>query len=90
MKYKDSRHVERVWKFALASYTYYGLLFLSYGLISSLFLSVRYFKKGFSNLIGIIIEVGFSIMLVVWVIAAWHYPTWFGSFKKKFFKFQIS
>ena len=39
---------------------------------------------------GLLAGALFLALLVLWGIATFKYPTWFGSFKSKFFKFQVS
>ena len=88
--HSDSPRVHRAWKYALASYTYYGLLFLAYGQFATLTLSVRYFSSDLSNIAGVIAGLLFTTIYVLWVIGSCKYSAWFGCFKKKFFKFEIS
>ena len=51
---------------------------------------MRHFETSISSGIGIIVGIIFLGLVIVWTIAMFKYPTWFGSFKKHFFKFQIS
>ena len=37
-----------------------------------------------------IVGIVFAALLLIWVILSMKYPIWFGSFKKKFLKFEIS
>ena len=87
---KDSHKIHRAWKYALGSYTYYGLLFLAYSQFAALTLSLRYFSSKMSNITGVIIGLFFATVYVLWSIASCKYDVWFGCFKKKFFKFEIS
>ena len=43
---KDHQVMDKVWKYSLASYTYYGLLLLAYGELASLLLNLRHFSIG--------------------------------------------
>ena len=87
---EEGRYIERAWKFSFGSFLYYGLLFLAYGELASLALNFRYFKAEVSAILGMIVGIVFAALLTIWVIASVKYPLWFGSFKKKFFKFEIS
>ena len=80
--------INKAWKYSFGSFIFYGLLFLAYGELSCLFMNLRYFKSELSCGIGIMIGVIFAVMLVVWIIGlAKLYSNWFGSFKKKFYRF---
>ena len=89
-KYEGVRSVERAWKFSFGSFLFYGLLFLAYGELASLALNFRYFKTELSAIMGMIVGIVFAALFLIWVIASIKYPIWFGSFKKKFLKFEIS
>ena len=89
-KYEGVRSVDRTWKFSFGSFLYYGLLFLAYGELASLALNFRYFRTELSAIVGMIVGIVFAALLTVWVIASVKYPIWFGSFKKKFLKFDVS
>ena len=41
--YKDNNKVGKAWRYAFGTFTYYGLLFLAYGVLASLFVNFRYF-----------------------------------------------
>ena len=88
--YKESVRVDKSWKYAIASFTYYGILFLAYGELACLALNIRYFKADMNCLISIGIGVIFTAMLTAWVIASAKHPNWFGCFKKKFRKFELA
>ena len=82
--------VQRAWKYSLGSFLFYGLLFLAYGQLASLSLGLRHFEASVPSGMGILAGALFLALLALWSIATLKYPTWFGSFKSKFFKFQIS
>ena len=42
-KYSDNRLVDRAWRYAFASFFFYGLIFLAYVELASLSLNLRYF-----------------------------------------------
>jgi len=85
--FKENYAIERSWKYALGTFSYYGMLFLAYGEFACFALSVRYFKADLSCFISIGVGAVFTIMLAVWVIVSMKYPLWFGCFKQKFRKF---
>ena len=82
--------VQRAWKYSLGSFLFYGLLFLAYGQIASLALGLRHFEASVPAGMGLLAGALFLALLVLWGIATFKYPAWFGSFKSKFFKFQVS
>lgn len=81
--------MERMWKYAFGTFTFYGLLFLSYGEFSSLFLNIRYFSTDVSALMGMGAGVLFSILMTLWLVAFCKYSVWFGSFKNRFYIFGL-
>jgi hypothetical protein len=87
---KDSRRIQKAWKYALGTFTYYGLLFLAYGEFASFALNLRYFQTNLNTSIGLLIGIFFATALIVSVVASYKVSIWYGSFKKKFFKFEIS
>ena len=78
------------WKNALGTFTFYGLFFLAYGEFALLALSVRFFKLETQAFLGISVGVVFFILMGAYVIMSHKYPRYFGSFKNKFYRFQIS
>ena len=80
----------RMWKYSFGTFAYYGLLFLAYGITAAMTLSLRHFRSDLSCGIGVIVGVLFLGCLIVWTAASAKYHNEFGSFKRKFFKFQLS
>lgn len=79
--------MERVWRYAFGTFTFYGLLFLSYGEFSSLFLNIRYFSSDTSTFMGIAAGAFFALLMLIWLVAFCKYTVWLGSFKNRFYIF---
>lgn len=88
--YKGNRYVERAWKYSLGTFTFYGLMFLSYGQFIALALSIRSYETTLSGAVGLGTGAVFILLNVGYQIALYRYPVWFGCFKKKLAKFTIS
>ena len=88
--YPDNRLVEKASKYSFGSFFYYGLLFFAYASFTFLFIHIQSFETSLSTGLGILIGVIFFTFIVLWTIASVKYSSWFGSFRKKFFKFTIS
>ena len=82
--------MERAWKYTFGTYTFYGLLFLAYGAFACFALNLRYFSAGTSGLLGIGVGLIFTVTMTLWMVAFCRYSVWFGSFKNKFYIFDIS
>jgi hypothetical protein len=87
---KEVRRVHRAWKYSLGTFTFYGLLFLAYGELACLAISIKYFKSGMEGGIAVLGGALFAMILAVSMIASAAVPEWFGSFRKNFVKFELS
>jgi hypothetical protein len=87
---KQSRRSRRAWKYSLGTFTYYGLLFLAYGELACLTVSLKYFQSNLEGGMAVLAGVVFTIILVVSVIASVAAPAWYGCFRKKFIKFELA
>jgi hypothetical protein len=87
---KESRLVDRAWRLTLGSYTYYGLLFLAYGVLAFLVVDLRFFAPSSAEGEGIGASLAFALLLALYAVLLNWAPTSFGSFRKKFFKFEAS
>lgn len=88
--FTENRRIIKAWKSALGTYTYYGLLFLSYGELSSFAICLRYPEGSSSFGVGIAISFVFLGLLILYCVGSVKYPLSFGSFKNKFYKFGIT
>ncbi len=88
--FKSSLLMQRVWLNCLTTFTFYGLLFLSYGELCSTILNVKYLKTEMSGFVGLAIGSVILLLLIVYQICLCRFPQWFGSFKKRFVKYSIS
>lgn len=86
-KYEKKRLVHYGARYALGSFTLYGLFFLAYGEFGSLALNLRYFEAENSSFISIVIGFLFALLMGVYVLLSHRYPKWFGSFKDKFYRY---
>jgi hypothetical protein len=87
---KQTRRIHRAWKYSLGTFTYYGILFLAYGELACLAISVRYFQSDIGSGISVLGGSVFAIILVVSTISSVVIPAWYGCFSKKFLKFELS
>jgi hypothetical protein len=78
------------WKYALGTFTFYGLLFLAYGELACFVINIRDFSSQLSAGVSLMVGAVFAIALTLSVIALCKEPNWYGCFRKKFFKFEIS
>jgi hypothetical protein len=88
--FRQKPTIERTWKNSFGTFTYYGLLFLAYGEFSCLVLNLKDFQGNLSNGVTIITGAVYTIFLVISVILSHVRPVWYGCFKKKFYKFEVS
>lgn len=88
--WKDPVKMKKACKYALCSFTFYGLMLLSYGEFTVLTIDIRYFSKAMGCAEGTTIGGFFALLMVCYNIALWRYPVWFGSFKKNLFKYEVS
>jgi hypothetical protein len=87
---RDNRKVERAWKYSLGTFTFYGLLYLAYGEFACLAFSLKYFAPDLNSGMGVMAGGLFGLAMVVSVIASCRAPEWYGCFRKKFFKYEVS
>lgn len=83
----NSSKLLRNYKLVLGTYTYYGILFCSYSVLISLFLDIKYFNT--SRSFNLALDLIYALILVVYLYAAYKYPSAFGSFKKSFEIYNI-
>lgn len=78
---------QKAWKYALGTFTFYGLLFLAYGEISLMALNIRHYETTNSTTIGLSIGAFFIVVYISYIAAMNKESASFGSFKGKFFRF---
>jgi len=61
---------------------------VAYGQFCYLFTNIKYFSAPF--VVSLVICVLFTVLTAVYIVALIKLPRWFGSFKNKFLKFDIS
>lgn len=86
----ESGRYTNAWKYTLGSFTFYGLLFMAYGMFVSLGLNIRHFNPSIDSLIGLVVGIIFGIVFITYLVGLFKYPIWFGAFKKFFYKFEIA
>ena len=89
-KYQDKPMLKLVWKNSIGTFTFYGILLLAYGQVSSLAGNAKYFQSEANSYITLVITNLFIALMIIYFIGFIKYPRWFGSFKNKFQKFNIS
>lgn len=89
-KYKEKKLLLDAWRNALGTYTFYGMFFLAYGEFALLALNVRFFEAEISSYIGMAVGALFFILMTVCVVMSHKCAKHFGSFKNKFYRFEIS
>lgn len=88
-KYTDNPLLRYAWKNCLGTFTFYGILMLTYGQFSYLAVNVKLLISQTANLITISITAFFAVLVVVYLVGFFKVPRWFGSFKNKFISFSI-
>jgi hypothetical protein len=89
-KYQDKPMLKLAWKNSIGTFTFYGILLLAYGQVSNLVGNAKYFQSEANSYITLVITNLFIALIIIYFIGFIKYPRWFGSFKNKFQKFNIS
>jgi hypothetical protein len=89
-RHKHIRLLAKAWRNSFGTYFFYNLLFLAYGELACLAISVRYMMTDTESLLGVAVGGSFAIVLGGYLIALQKFELWMGSFKNRFRKFSIS
>ncbi len=89
-KFKESRLFDRGWMYSFGTFTFYGMMFLSYAYLSMFITNFLHADQSSDFWLGMSVEFVYCIVLICYLVASYKYKQWFGSFKNKFQRYNSS